>query len=102
MKTSSNSKQRIARVVFAVLALTLLTTSATYAAAGSFAIAWWTIDGGGATASSGGNYSLGGTLGQPEAGEPMTGSLYGLQGGFWTPTSGPNLLYLPIVICNAP
>jgi hypothetical protein len=46
-----------------------------------YSIEWFTIDGGGAP-SSGGGSTLGGTIGQPDAGR-MTGGLYSLKGGFW-------------------
>jgi hypothetical protein len=46
-----------------------------------FAINWSTIDGGGGT-STGGVYSVSGTIGQPDAGK-MSGGNYTLQGGFW-------------------
>ncbi len=45
-------------------------------------ISWWTIDGGGGT-STGGAYTLSGTIGQPDASNPMTGGAYTLTGGFW-------------------
>lgn len=44
---------------------------------------WYTIDGGGAMFSSSGGYELSGTIGQPDAGQPMTGGEYTLTGGFW-------------------
>ena len=46
-----------------------------------YAIDWFTIEGGGGT-STGGVYSLSGTIGQPDAGR-MTGASYALDGGFW-------------------
>src|SRR5262245_34645774 len=46
-----------------------------------FAIDWFTIDGSGGT-SSGGTYTLSGTIGQADAGA-MTGGSYSLIGGFW-------------------
>jgi hypothetical protein len=48
----------------------------------TYSIDWFTIDGGGGT-STGGNYSLSGTIGQPDAGL-MTGGSYSLAGGFWS------------------
>jgi len=45
-------------------------------------LSWHTIDGGGHTWSTGGAYALGGTVGQPDAGE-LTGGTYTLGGGFW-------------------
>ena len=51
------------------------------APAQNYSIDWFTIDGGGGT-SSGGSYSLSGTIGQPDAGR-MTGGSYAIEGGFW-------------------
>ena len=47
-----------------------------------YAIDWHTIDGGGGT-STGGVFTLSGTIGQPDAGGPMTGGNYSLTGGYW-------------------
>ncbi len=50
----------------------------------SYSIDWHTIDGGGGT-STGGVYSVSGTMGQPDASaQPMTGGDYSLTGGFWS------------------
>src|SRR5437763_14623156 len=51
------------------------------ASAQSFSIDWFTIDGGGGT-STGGVYSVSGTIGQPDAGH-MSGGNYTIDGGFW-------------------
>ncbi|HMC26462.1 MAG TPA: hypothetical protein VKM56_01570 [Verrucomicrobiae bacterium] len=51
------------------------------ASAQNYRIDWFTIDGGGGT-SSGGQYTLSGTIGQPDAGE-LKGGNYVLDGGFW-------------------
>jgi hypothetical protein len=49
-----------------------------------FAIDWFTIDSGGGT-STGGVYSLSGTIGQADASaQPMTGGGFSLTGGFWS------------------
>ncbi len=67
------------------------------ASAQNYSIGWYKIAGGGGT-STGGNYSLSGTIGQPDAGNAMTGGSYSLTGGFWSiiavvQTSGlPNLV----------
>jgi hypothetical protein len=52
-----------------------------YANAQQYSIDWFTIDGGGGT-STGGVYSVTGTIGQPDAGA-MTGGNYSIDGGFW-------------------
>ena len=48
----------------------------------SYSIDWHKIAGGGGT-STGGVYSVSGTIGQHDAGGPMTGGNYSLTGGFW-------------------
>lgn len=48
---------------------------------GPFALPWSTIDGGGGR-SSGGSFSLSGTIGQPDAGDHLGGS-FTLLGGYW-------------------
>lgn len=49
-----------------------------------FKIDWHSIDGGGGT-SSGGSFSLNGTIGQPDASaQPMTGGTFSITGGFWS------------------
>ncbi len=48
----------------------------------SYSIPWFTIDGGGGS-STGGPFSLSGTIGQPDAGGPMTNGQYSITGGFW-------------------
>ena len=53
----------------------------TAAHAQNYSIDWFTIDGGGGT-STGGVYSVSGTIGQPDAGT-MTGGSYTIDGGFW-------------------
>ncbi|WP_395375391.1 hypothetical protein [Marinicella sp. W31] len=49
---------------------------------GTFSISRYTIDGGGSI-SSGGSFSLKGSIGQPDAGEVLSGDIYRLNGGFW-------------------
>ena len=47
-----------------------------------YSIDWYKVAGGGGT-STGGTYSVSGTIGQHDAGGPMTGGNYSLTGGFW-------------------
>ena len=49
---------------------------------GQYSLDWSTIDGGGGT-STGGVFTVSGTIGQPDAGGPMTGGNFSLTGGFW-------------------
>jgi hypothetical protein len=50
-------------------------------ALGQQSIDWWTVDGGGGT-STGGVYTVSGTIGQPDGGR-MSGGQFSLAGGFW-------------------
>lgn len=49
----------------------------------SYSIDWYAVAGGGG-ASTGGVYTISGTVGQPAAGGPMTGGNFSLTGGFWS------------------
>ena len=53
---------------------------------GAYELTRNSIDGGGATFSTGGSESLGGTIGQPDAGR-LAGGTYVLNGGFWAPAA---------------
>ena len=64
---------------------------------GTYELTWSTVDGGGATFSTGGTYSLGGTVGQPDAGT-MSGGTYALSGGFWGGASNLLKLFLPLIL----
>jgi hypothetical protein len=62
--------------MFVVLALCMP------ARAQQYSIDWYKVAGGGGT-STNGQYSISGTIGQHDAGGPMTGGDYSLTGGFW-------------------
>jgi hypothetical protein len=71
-------KPRVANGLFACVVLLC-----TYRAmAQSYSIDWHKIAGGGGT-STGGVYSVSGTIGQHDAGGPMTNGQYSVVGGFW-------------------
>lgn len=70
---SADGRKVVASCLFA--AAICLPTQAQYA------IDWSTVDGGGGT-STGGVYSVSGTIGQPDAGT-LSGGSFTLQGGFW-------------------
>ncbi len=65
----------------------------------TYTLDWWTVDGGGATFSTGGGYSLGGTAGQPDAGV-LQGGGYTLGGGFWRGgvLAAVYYIYLPVIV----
>ncbi len=66
----------------------------------NYAIDWSKIAGGGGT-STGGVYSASGTIGQPDAGGPLTNGQYSVTGGFWAlpiavqTTNAPTLQIVP-------
>jgi hypothetical protein len=68
--------------VMLALAMMLAAGACGTAAAQTLTLTRWTIDGGGATFSTGGVFELGGTIGQPDAGA-MAGGPFELVGGFW-------------------
>lgn len=90
--------------ILLTLVTLLLLVSAVPASAGpdesetvqSYEISWWTVDGGGGTFSSGGDYDLGGTIGQPDTGTAIGGG-YALSGGFWAWWGG-DTFFLPLVL----
>ena len=82
-----------------LLASFLFTWSAL--AANSYDLSWWTVDGGGDTFGTGGTYTLGGTIGQPDASAELTGGSYALLGGFWGGQAHYEI-YLPMVVRGGP
>ena len=84
----------------------LFLAAAASALAQSYTVDWYKIPGGGGT-STGGSYQVSGTIGQPDAGNAMSGgavtgtNYYSVTGGFWSiisvvQTAGvPNLRIVP-------
>ena len=83
----------------ALIAFLLLSSVALAQSGGGYDLTWSTIDGGGYTWSEGGGYSLGGTIGQPDAGA-ISGEGYTLAGGFWGGGLIPYRINLPLVLRN--
>ncbi len=77
----TRAASKFCRGCLLVLALTCGVTAHAQSG-GRFTIVRSVIAGGGTTFSTGGNFTLGSTLGQPVAG-PLTGSRHSVQGGFW-------------------
>ena len=91
-------------ILLSVLALVLVALSTELVGAQTpaapttgYEITWYTIDGGGGMFSTGGSYSLGGTIGQPDAGT-LSGGGYTLDGGFWGGATANYRIYLPLVL----
>ena len=96
--------RRRATVLLAVLILNLAIGQAAPAqVAGAepsvtYAIPWWTVNGGGGT-SVGGAYRLSGTSGQPDSSNARTcSSPFNLMGGFWARGQTPRCwLRMPLI-----
>jgi hypothetical protein len=69
------------KVKWPLLAMLLL--APIVAPAQSYSIDWYKIAGGGGT-STNGQFSITGTIGQPDASGAMSGGSYSLSGGFWS------------------
>jgi len=91
--------KRRALALSAVLLCGLLVTGVAWTSSANYDLTWWTVDGGGQTFSTGGGYTLGGTIGQPDPGL-LTGGGYALGGGFWGggAVAVEYGIYLPLVL----
>jgi hypothetical protein len=89
------TKHRL-RILITLAVVCLLTSSALASSEAAYLLNWYTVDGGGGT-STGGVYSLSGTIGQADAGT-MSGGVYTLLGGFWSALDKIiTSMYLPVV-----
>ena len=70
-------------MVMRILGLIILALAVLSARAQSYSVDWYKIAGGGGT-STGGLYSVSGTIGQPDASGAMSGGNYSVTGGFWS------------------
>jgi len=69
-------KNKMRLLLLPLLLLPLISSAQQYT------VDWYKIAGGGGI-STGGTYTINGTIGQHDAGGPMTGGNYSLTGGFW-------------------
>lgn len=82
-KKSRTGRMRVPQWL-ALSAFFLISNSAISTAyAQQYSIDWYKVSGGGGT-STGATYTVSGTIGQHDAGGPMTGGAYALTGGFWS------------------
>lgn len=99
----SKRKGLIPLLPFLALAVLLLSGITLAQSDGGYDLSWSTMDGGGCTFSEGGGYSLGGTIGQPDAGAMSDGG-YTLSGGFWggivSIIEELYHIYLPLILKN--
>ncbi len=89
------SKSLLGFTLLLVLLLLGVTSVNTFAQAGGYHIAWWTLDSGGG-ASAFGRYQLTGTIGQPDASTVLQGGAYRLTGGYWGEIGYE--IFLPLVL----
>jgi len=100
MKRQLGNRKSETRIVVLLLAL------ATSAVQGqtNYTLDWFTVDGGGGT-STGGVFSLSGTIGQPDAATTMSGGSFSVDGGDWSlitavPTPGGPSLSIALTATN--
>ena len=70
-------------VVALILSTLLFQLSTAFVHAQSYSIDWYKVAGGGGT-STGGTYTVSGTIGQHDASGAMSGGNYSVTGGFWS------------------
>ncbi len=79
----------------------LLIVSLVSAQESELTVGWFTIDGGGGLSTDGGQYTLLGTIGQPDAGTVVSDG-YALSGGFHAVDGGgiafTHAVYLPLIL----
>jgi hypothetical protein len=87
---------RVAALLIVALLIAGLAISAASASiqADDYSVTWYTFDGGG-DVSTGGDYTIMGSIGQPDAGQ-HSGTGYDLTGGFWAWVTR-YLGYLPLI-----
>ncbi len=86
-------------LILLVLGFLLLPAIALAQEGGDYRITSWSLESGGR--SDGADYVLAGSVGQVEAGAPLTGGSYRLTGGFWGGAVGPRFehrIYLPLTL----
>ena len=70
-------------ILLCITVLLMLALASPAALADDFDVDWYTVDGGGDMWTTGGDFELSGTIGQPDAGAVMAGGDFELTGGFW-------------------
>jgi len=95
IKRTTAGNRRIAMLCFSFLALAFCLRLLGQ----SYSIDWYKIAGGGGT-STNGQYSLSGTIGQPDAGGAMSGGNYSVTGGFWSLISVVQTLGAPALLVS--
>ncbi len=81
MRNPVRNKRRTLALLATLVAL-LLGALEMRAQTDDYQVPWFTVDCGGGTRTAFGDYQLGGTIGQPDAGS-AAGGIYTVNGGFW-------------------
>ncbi len=97
MNRSRNTHVLKIGFLFILLMALLLTGRALAQPGGGYDLTWHSVDGGGATLSTGGGYALAGTAGQPDAGA-LSGGGYTLAGGLWGSRAVECRICLPLIM----
>ena len=84
-------------ILLSIIAVFLTSSVALAQTGGGYDLTWWTVDGGGGTASSAA-YELIGTIGQSEAGVVLSGGEFTLYSGFWSSGMTQYMIYLPLIL----
>ena len=75
-------KKQLLMILYLVILLLGVASPVLAETSAAYDLSWWTVDSGGATGLTTGEYTLSGTTGQPDAGVLSNGD-YDLAGGFW-------------------
>src|SRR6266446_94262 len=82
-----------------IMALVLSLAIPSLAQAQQYSIGWHNVTGGTST-STGGVYSVNGTIGQADAGTAMSGGNYSLTGGFWSVVNVVQTVGAPLLLVS--
>jgi hypothetical protein len=91
------TRYRITVLAIALASLVCAPHASQAQSGGGYDLTWNSIDGGGMIESTGGTFSLSGTIGQPDVGVVLGGGAYSLVGDFWAGVP-PYATYLPVVM----
>jgi hypothetical protein len=83
-------------ILYLVVLLLGLTSPVLAETSATYDLSWWTVDGGGSTGLTSGDYTLSGTIGQPDAGVLSNGD-YDVAGGFWQSLLAKLEVFLPLI-----
>jgi hypothetical protein len=97
MSTLNKILPTICLIAFLILcvSVTLVQANSQIDRNSNYSLDWWTADAGGGRLSAG-NFTLEGTIGQPDAAIIKNGS-YVLEGGFWSGFESTHSIFLPMV-----